>query len=143
MQPVRSDSRARTPPNTVGAPNQVIVIGQSAGGALGLWAALIGDDLATVWDEITTVRGTPLPQLDCVAAEGSLRPDAFIGYGGAYNIMELVKAQDPELAAVLTPETYIGANLDVPLRFINGTMDNLVPRPLQEQHEAFSQTLAD
>ena len=121
----------------------MIVIGQSAGGALGLWAALIGDDLATVWDEITTVRGTPLPQLDCVAAEGSLRPDAFIGYGGAYNIMELVKAQDPELAAVLTPETYIGANLDVPLRFINGTMDNLVPWPLQEQHEAFSQTLAD
>ena len=126
-----------------GSSDQVLVIGLSAGGALGLWAALIGDDLAIVWDEITADRGTPLPQLDCVASEGSIRPDAFVGYGGGYNIMELVRSQDPELATVMLPETYIGANTDVTLRFINGTMDTTVPRPLQEQHEALSQTLAE
>ena len=126
-----------------GGSDRVIVVGQSARVALGLLAALIGDDLAAVWDEIAVARGTPLPQLDCVSAEGSAQLDAFVGYGGGYNVMELVKAEDPELAAVMTPDTYIGANTDVVLRFINGTMDTTVPRFLQEQHEALSQTLAD
>jgi acetyl esterase/lipase len=126
-----------------GSSEHVTVIGASAGGAMGLWAALIGDELEAAWDAIATTRGSPLRQLDCVASEGSQRPDAFIGFGGAYDIMELVRDQDPKLAAVLTPATYIGANTDVPLRFINGTLDTVVPAALQARHEALSQTLAN
>ena len=122
---------------------RVIVVGQSAGGFLGLWAALVGDDVTEVWDEVATSRGSPLAQLSCSSAAGSARPDAFVGYAGAYNIMELVKSEDPELAAVLTPDTYIGVNLDVTIRLIQGTTDSVIPAALKQQHEALTQTLAD
>jgi predicted esterase len=78
-----------------------------------------------------------------VGGEGSAVPAVFVGYAGAYNIMELVKGQDPELAAVLTPDTYIGANLEVQIRLIQGTDDELIPPRLVEQHEALAATLSD
>ena len=122
-----------------GRSGRVLVIGQSAGGFLGLWAALVGDDIATVWDEVAADRGGPLPHLECVATEGSARPDAFVGYAGAYSIMELVKAEDPELAAVLTPDTYLGDNLDVVIRLLQGTspLDAGTDTPFLEDPTSF------
>ena len=83
--------------------DRVIVLGQSAGGLLGTWLAVVGDDVDAVWGGFVQTRGGPVRQLECVAADASAAAESFVGYAGAYRIMETMRDLDEELAGVFDP----------------------------------------
>ena len=116
-----------------GSSDEVVLLGQSAGGALGLWVALVGDDDERVWNEFVSNRGGPEGQLTCVA-DASAELDAFVGYAGGYAIFDLVRAEDEELAALFSVETYIGRDTHVLIRLLFPTRETLIPPSLQERH---------
>ena len=113
-----------------GTGEQLILFGQSAGGYVGLWLSLVGDDVAQVWDSFANGRGGPAQQVDCVADNSiSIVPDAMIGYAGAYIFFnqEQFTEEDPELQQLIQPQTYIGNNTAVKLRFVFGRNDRDMP----------------
>lgn len=57
-----------------GNPSRIIVVGYSAGGAVGATITLAGDDFSG----------------DCLVEEGSALPDGFVGLEGAYRILDHV-----------------------------------------------------
>lgn len=82
--------------NYGGNPNQIIVVGHSAGGAFGAVITLASDQF----------HG------DCLVNEGSAIPDIFIGLDGAYDILrytpeERLRKASPEEWQWMSPYTYI------------------------------------
>lgn len=110
-----------------GDPGRVTLVGHSLGGGLGLWEALGGDDLESLWEGLAAARGGPPPQIDCLASGVSAYPDAFVGYGGAYASFEFLKEEDPEMWEVASPFAFIGGNPNLRIRFIHGEWDSVIP----------------
>jgi acetyl esterase/lipase len=110
-----------------GDPGRVTLVGHSAGGGLGLWEALAGDDLEPLWEGLASIRGGPPPQIDCLASGVSAYPDAFVGYGGAYTSFEFLKEEDPEMWEIASPFAFIGGNPNLRIRFIHGEWDSMIP----------------
>lgn len=75
---------------------RLILVGHSAGGAIGMTVMLAGDDF----------KG------DCLVNEGSALPDAFVGLDGAYDILPLnspdnLRKAPMEQWRLLTPFSYV------------------------------------
>ncbi|RMF80176.1 MAG: hypothetical protein D6737_08925 [Chloroflexi bacterium] len=129
-----------------GSGDRVIIFGHSGGGYVGLWVSLVGDSASEVWDTFAATRNGPSQQVECVANNDvSVRPDAMIGYAGAYVFFDQDQfvEDDPELQQVITPRTYIGGNPDLVLRFILGRQDRLMPDFAVEWTEQLYNDLAD
>ena len=115
--------------------DRVIVLGQSAGGLLGMWLAVVGDDVDAVWGGFVQTRGGPVRQLECVAADASAAAESFVGYAGAYRIMETMRDLDEELAGVFDPTTHVGRHTGTRIRALHGTQDLLTPPEFVPVHE--------
>jgi acetyl esterase/lipase len=126
-----------------GDPGRVTLVGHSAGGGLGLWEALAGDDLEPLWEGLAAARGGPPPQIECLVSEGSAYPDAFVGYGGAYTYFEFLKEEDPEMWEVASPFAFIGGNPNLRIRFIHGEWDSMIPAEHVERSLQFLEELTD
>jgi len=75
---------------------RLILVGHSAGGAIGMTVMLAGDDF----------KG------DCLVNEGSALPDAFVGLDGAYDILSLnspdnLRKAPMEQWRLMTPFSYV------------------------------------
>jgi acetyl esterase/lipase len=85
-----------------GDPNQIILVGHSAGGAFGAVISLAGDQFYG----------------DCIVSKGSAIPNIFIGLDGAYDINrytpeERLKMAPPDEWKVWSPYTYIDTTPDL------------------------------
>lgn len=93
-----------------------------------MWAALVGDDTKQVLDAFAAAEERPQMQVSCVAGDGvSGRPDAMIGYAGAYVYFRQFEQENPGLFKLVSPDTYIDRNVDVPIRMLVGTFDTTMP----------------
>ena len=126
-----------------GGRGPVVVLGQSAGGVVGLWATLVGDDGDEVWDDFAATRGGPPKQQDCTGGAASAVPDAFVGYAGGYNVFDLVMDEDAELHELVSPGSHVGRNAQVLMRFMVGSSDTVVPSFLQERHEELYEAMVE
>ena len=126
-----------------GDPERVTLVGHSAGGAVGLGGALGGDDLGPLWDTFASARGGPPPQVDCLADGASAYPEAFVGYGGAYPMLEFLKEDDPELWELASPYALAGGNPELQVRFIHGEWDSMIPAEGVELSRQLLDALAD
>ncbi len=126
-----------------GQSEKVIVIGHIAGGYIGLWQTLVGDEIDRVWDEYASAHGGPPNQVGCVSgAEVSAGVDAFIGFAGGYTMYSDSQLADmPDLVAVLDPATYIGRNTDVALRLLPAERESVMPKWMTEFNEQLYQDL--
>lgn len=118
-------------PDYGGDPDNIIMLGHSAGAAIGSVVALAGD----------TVIG------DCPHAEVSALPNAFIGVAGAYDptispgdSRSVYQSTDPELYNLVNPLTHIGGNPELFVVLVHGDKDDVVPA---EHSIQFHQTLTD
>lgn len=111
-----------------GNPSRVIVVGYSAGGAVGATMALAGDDF----------------EGDCLVSGVSAYPDAFVGLDGAYDIIKLIpeyyyNLATPEEWKVISPFTYVNRQpirKDVKFYIMVGYTEELV-----EYAKAFHEAL--
>jgi acetyl esterase/lipase len=126
-----------------GDPGRVTMVGHSAGGGLGLWEALAGDNLEPLWEGLASIRGGPPPQIDCLASGISAYPDAFVGYGGAYTSFEFLKEEDPEMWEIASPFAFIGGNPNLRIRFIHGEWDSMIPTEHVELSVQLLEALTD
>ena len=112
-----------------GDAENVVVMGHSAGAAIGSITALSGDS----WGG----EG-------CSAAEVSALPNAFIGVAGPYDPTatpgddrSFIKTTDPELYERLNPLNHLGNNPDLVVLLLHGDRDSTVPIESSIQfHEA-------
>jgi acetyl esterase/lipase len=106
---------------------RVVLVGHSAGGGIGALVMLAGDDF----------HG------DCLTAEGSALPDAFVGLDGTYDVIsfipEGVLREAPAACARISPFAYVGREpIRAGSRFVLFVSDN---RLLQQQAQAFRDAL--
>jgi acetyl esterase/lipase len=107
--------------------NRVVLVGHSAGGGIGALMMLAGDEF----------HG------DCLTAQGSAVPDAFVGLDGTYDVIsfipEGVLRAAPAECARISPFTYVGQGPIRPgSRFVLFVSDN---RLLLQQAQAFRDAL--
>lgn len=114
-----------TAPGHGGNPENVILVGFSLGAAFGAGAALAGDNLDQAWEEFSSARGGPPPQVECAAGEGSARVDAFVGISGYYSFA-LLRIRDPGLWEIVSPDAHVGQELDLRIRLLHGERDSIV-----------------
>jgi acetyl esterase/lipase len=110
-----------------GDPARVTLAGFSMGGAAGAYSALVGDDLDRLWEEFSSARDGPPPQVDCVVNGVSAHVDAFVGIGGCYNWIDMVQVRYPELWELNSSYTHLGKNPDLKVRLIYGEEDSDCP----------------
>ena len=106
---------------------RVVLVGHSAGGGIGALMMLAGDEF----------HG------DCLTAQGSAVPDAFVGLDGTYDVIsfipEGVLRAAPAECARISPFTYVGQGPIRPgSRFVLFVSDN---RLLPQQAQAFRDAL--
>lgn len=106
---------------------RMVLVGHSAGGGIGALMMLAGDEF----------HG------DCLTAQGSALPDAFVGLDGTYDVIsfipEGVLRAAPAQCAGISPFTYVGRRPIRPgSRFVLFVSDN---RLLQQQAQAFRDAL--
>ena len=108
---------------------RIIVLGQSAGGLVGLVSALAGEDLALAWDLFAAGRGGPDKQTTCTTADAAAKVDGFVGFNGAYYVFDSLTLldSDVELKALTAPDLFVGGNPDLKIRFIFGSRDPTQP----------------
>ena len=128
-----------TAPDYGGDPARVTLVGFSAGAAMGASVALAGDHHDRLWEEFTSNRGGPPPQVGCLVSGGSAHVDAFVGIAGPYSIRRS-EAKDPELTAITDVYAHLGENPDLKVRLIHGEEDSTV----QLEHSVqFNDALAE
>ena len=110
-----------------GDATRVVVIGHSAGGFLGMIAALGGDGVEDALNDSGQASGTP-PQLRCVSTANVPSISGFVGYNGAYFVflMSGLSDCDPELWALANPRTYVTPGT-ARMRMILGGNDSQTP----------------
>jgi dipeptidyl aminopeptidase/acylaminoacyl peptidase len=106
-----------------GDPAQVTLAGFAMGGSAGAYTALVGDDLDGLWQEFSSVRGGPPPQVDCVMNGVSAHVDVFVGINGCYDWIDAIQSRDPELWELNSIYTHLGENPDLKVRLIHGEED--------------------
>lgn len=124
-----------------GDANQVILVAHSWGTLYGVWFALGSDTLATNWEKYATSHNGPRSRVDCVVDLSSASVDAFVGIGGGrYADVESLKLQetDPDLLQIVSPSSFFGQNLSMPIRLLHGERDKTA-RP--ESSRAFNEAL--
>jgi predicted esterase len=92
-----------------GNPDNLTIFGYSIGALYGLNVALQGGQLGSSWENLAAERGGPPAQTECVEQGNVEKPDAFVSYGGDYNL-GLLKQVDPELAEMLDPSANVAGN---------------------------------
>ena len=114
-----------------GDPGNVVVLGHSAGAAVGSVIALAGDS----WTENCPVSGV------------SGLPEAFVGLAGAYDptiipgdARSFLRQTNPELYDQLNPLNHLGSNPSLVVVLLHGDSDNLVPT---ESSVQFNEALED
>jgi acetyl esterase/lipase len=125
-----------TAPDYGGDPARVTLAGFSMGGAYGAYTALVGDGLDPLWEEFTSARGGPPPQVECVAEGVPTHVDAFVGTFGCYNWIDVLQEKEPELWELNSIYTHLGENPDLKVRLIHGEEDYQCPYEFAVQFEA-------
>jgi len=93
-----------------GNPENIIVMGYSAGALYGLDLLLQGAEMGKSWDALATKRGGPPAQVQCVALlEEPVAVDGFVSFGGYFDVGEL-RQIDSELAGILDPLALAAGN---------------------------------
>ncbi len=95
-----------------GSADNITLAGYSLGAAMGSVVGLGGDGLSG----------------DCVVAEGSSEPDAFVGYEGPYDLAlttyeidpAILESDEPDVWAEINPYVRIGGNADLTVRLVHG-----------------------
>jgi hypothetical protein len=117
-----------------GDPGRITVFGHEE---IGLETAFLGDDLLDRWEELALLRGGPAPQAECVAGEVTAHVDAYVGFGGDFEIYEVLKDQDPELWELTSPFALIGPNPGLRVYIVRGELDApTYTETAMEYHEA-------
>jgi acetyl esterase/lipase len=108
-------------PQFGGDPGSVTVVGHSAGAHIGAVTALAADSFIG----------------DCSVETGSALPDALVGVAGPYDtdILDPLllifygteRSEDPTPWIDGNPYTHLGANPDLKVRLVQGSLDLLVP----------------
>jgi predicted esterase len=110
-----------------GRPSRLILVGHSYGAVNGAWLALAGDNLDSLWAEYEAAHGGPPSQVKCVAGEGSINVDAFVGIAGGYdNLPNRLKEANLELWDILNLATHVGREPTLPIRLLHGKQDTTV-----------------
>jgi len=112
-------------PDHGGDPEDLILVGFSFGAAFGAGVALAGGDLDRAWEEFSSARGGPPPQVECATGEGSARVDAFVGISGYYSFAPL-RIRDPDLWEIVSPDAHVGQDQDLRIRLLHGERDSIV-----------------
>ena len=109
--------------------DNLTIVGHSAGGLFGLMAALLGEEMFREWDDFESLRGAPSHQVSCVIEEEAQPVQGFVGYNGAYFILQgsPLPDTDPELWRLTHPTPFVERNSDLKLRFILGSFDETQP----------------
>lgn len=116
---------------------KVILVGFSGGARYGSWFALSGDDLLPMWEDFSTIRGGPPPQVSCLVDEYSADVSAFVGIGGHYAFIENLKDKDVELYNVVSPLAQIGRRPDLTVRVLHGEKDQNYPTDFSARFNDF------
>jgi predicted esterase len=116
-----------------GDPSRLALVGFSYGAAYGSWLALAGDSLEPAWADLAAARGGPPPQAECVANEGSVNVEAFVGIGGRYDFAQKLEHRDAELWNIVDPYEHLGRGRLLPVRLFHGDRDETVPPALSVQ----------
>jgi predicted esterase len=122
-----------------GNPQQIVLVGFSAGAGMGSLVALAGESLDQQWDALALESGEPARQVDCVALEGSAHVDGFVGIGGSYGRFDPLRYEMPDLWSVVSQSAHVGENPELRVRLLHGKTDSMVPI---EASEDFSNLLA-
>lgn len=111
---------------------KVVIVGFSLLGGISTQFGLFGETFDTRWEEFAAAGGPPR-QFECAVAGGSTHVDAVIGVAGTYDLSmpvidgtfgrEYQRERDPEIQEFLA--SAIGANQDLELHFIHGTLDEI------------------
>jgi acetyl esterase/lipase len=120
-----------------GDPTTITLVGNSSGAAKGAIVAMDGDSY----------------QGDCVVTEGSVLPDALVGYEGPFDYathlygtfdVPGLRHEDPEIWALVDPYSHIGGNGDLVVRLIHGRDNDAGPYDVPPDASAeFQRKLAD
>jgi dienelactone hydrolase len=116
-----------------GDPSHVTLIGFSYGGYLGSWIALGADTIDSAWDDHAANNEGPPVQVECESDQASIKVDAFIGIGGVYFSTELLQERNQEVWEIVSPLTYLGSNLDMPIRLLHGERDTKAKPEFSEE----------
>lgn len=125
-----------------GDPDNVVLVAHSYGALYGSWFALGSESIATNWDEYAEDHDGPPVQVTC-EAEPSTRLAGFVGIGGGrYAEVDalLLHDQNPDLAQVVDPFSYIGHDPSLPIRLLHGESDKTAP---PQSSQAFHEALLD
>ena len=125
-----------------GDPDNVVLVAHSFGALYGSWFALGSESIATNWDEYAEDHDGPPVQVTC-EAEPSTRLAGFVGIGGGrYAEVDafLLHDQNPDLAQVVDPFSYIGHDPSLPIRLLHGESDLTAP---PQSSQAFHEALLD
>ena len=125
-----------------GDPDNVVLVPHSYGTLYGSWFALGSESIATNWDEYAEDHDGPPVQVTC-EAEPSTRLAGFVGVGGdRYAEVDafLLHDQNPDLAQVVDPFSYIGHDPSLPIRLLHGESDLTAP---PQSSQAFHEALLD
>jgi dienelactone hydrolase len=122
----------------------VVLTGFSEGGGLAAHVALFGESLEEHWDEFAAEVGSPPPQVECMATDGSTHVDALVAAAGTYDIYVPVieglygrtwmQEHDPELQQFLA--SAVGINPDLTVRLFYGVNDPAIPITVSTDFEA-------
>lgn len=122
-----------------GDPDSVVLVAHSYGALYGSWFALGSESIATNWDEFAENHDGPPVQVTC-EAEPSTHLAGFVGVGGGrYAEVEQghLHGDQPDLARVVDPFSYIGHDPSLPIRLLHGESDTTAPpQSSQALHEA-------
>jgi acetyl esterase/lipase len=130
-------ARARAP-TYGGDPQNLIWMGFSAGGYAGGAAAMHVPDQDELWQAFAEKRGGPGQQVACVETQASDQVNALVILSSYYYIPSELEEKDAELFDLLNKIYPSGERIEMPIRMLHGTKDNVV---LYKYAEEFSASL--
>jgi pimeloyl-ACP methyl ester carboxylesterase len=122
---------------------RVVLVAHSWGTLYGAWFALGSDSLAADWEAYAASHDGPPAQVECEAYSSLAHVEGFVGIGGGrYADVEKIHLQDrnPDLVQIVSPYSYFGQNLDMPIRLLHGEQDGIA-KP--ESSRAFNEALLE
>lgn len=128
-----------TTKNFGGDPDHITLIGHSYGAGYGIWFALGYEDLNAKWKDFQVDYDGPAAQVECVYKPESVRVNAYIGIGGGhYSTTDVLENRNHELWEIVSPLSYLGKNMDMPIRLLHGDQDTIAD---PESSQVFNEIL--